>query len=45
MFGLICSAVSAVNQIVTLLAGLACWGVGGLLAEDALYWALRAVPL
>src|SRR5690349_23829833 len=43
MFQLIFSALSAINQLAVFAAGLACWGLGGLLVGNAIYWRLHAV--
>jgi hypothetical protein len=43
MFTLIFSALSALNQVAVFAGGLVCWGLGGLLVGNAIYWRLHAV--
>lgn len=43
MFQLIFSALSAMNQLAAFAGGLVCWGLGGLLVGNAIYWRLHAV--
>jgi len=43
MFQLVFSALSAINQLAVFAGGLCCWGLGGLLVGDAIYWRLHAV--
>ncbi|MGN6452149.1 MAG: DUF3592 domain-containing protein [Steroidobacteraceae bacterium] len=43
MFQLVFSALSAINQLAVFAGGLVCWGLGGLLLGNAIYWRLHAV--
>jgi len=43
MFQLVFSALSAINQLAVFAGGLICWGLGGLLVGNAIYWRLHAV--
>lgn len=45
MFQLIASAVSAFNQAVIFAGALVCWGLGGLLVGNAIYWRRHAVAV
>ncbi len=43
MFDLIVSTLSAMNQVAVFVGALVCWGLGGLLVGNAVYWRLHAV--
>ncbi len=43
MLHLVFSALSALNQVVVFAGGLLCWGLGGLLVGDAIYWRVHAL--
>ena len=42
MFQLVFSTLAAFKQVATFIAGLVCWGLGGLLLGNAVYWRLHA---
>ena len=43
MFDLLASMLSAINQVATFVGALVCWGLGGLLVGNAVYWRAHAV--
>jgi hypothetical protein len=45
VFNLIFSALTALHQVAVFMGALFCWGLGVLLAGNAVYWRLHAVPV
>ena len=43
MFGLVTTTLSAVNQVGAFFGALVCWGLGGLLVGNAIYWRVHAL--
>ncbi len=43
MFQLVFGALSALNQVAVFAGGLVCWGLGGLLLGNAIYWRVHAL--
>lgn len=43
MFGLFTSTLSAFNQVAAFFGALICWGLGGLLVGNAVYWRVHAL--
>ena len=43
MFDLLASAISAFNQVGVFIGALVCWGFGGLLVGNAVYWRVHAL--